>query len=809
MKKSLILFCSVIISLFLISQEVTETYDQYGNTLPGLPGGDYSTQTTEGGNEWQSIGPFGGDVLDIAIDPTNTDLVYLAAGYPYSRSEAEEPWMVMESLLDLSPSGIYCIEANNDGVLYAGGYSTYGKIFESTDQGTSWQQNLLLSGNGVLSITIDPSNQDIIYVTTTTNISGSNNKVIIKSTDAGASWTSIDMVNYFPIGMACNDLAVDPDDSDILVALGDGGFLFTSKAIISTDGGINWQDITSGLPADRPFNDVTIYNGIIYISGGQLFGGNTMGIYKSTDNGSSWDDISIGFPIKVVNDLVVHPDDENIMYAATEGDGVYYSSDAGDNWTYITGGAGDNGSCRKILINPGDYSNIFGGFLSLGVCISDNGGEDYSSSSVGIASLKLNDIEVDPDNVDVILASFEAENSGGCYLFDPDAGDWGLVTSLPATRFSAVSVGIDGRMYAWSNGPTTVAAEGLYRSSDGGDTWENMGPNVGPVFETQIYALELSATDADLLFIGGNNFGANGWASMIYRSTDAGETWENVFMGPDNDGFRYIHIDPSSDDETVYAAYKSEAPGAGFLKSIDGGTNWLPINSGISTNTKWGSCIISDPTDSDILYGGAGGYGGTPGIVYKSEDAGMSWVTTDISQSNNYSKVTDMVISPTDPNILYAATSINGVFITENGFNWVDANEGLLASNITGFSRLFENEDEELGFYASSFSNSAFYQGMSDGTTIGIKKNKISLSGFNILPNPATGMISIELLNNEIHVSGISIYSLNGSELFHKKLSSGELNTSRININELPGGVYQVVLETSQGKVAEKLVIVK
>jgi len=747
-------------------------------------------------------------VLDIAIDPTNTGLVYLAANFPYMRSSDDEPWQLIEGLLSLSPSGVQTIEANNAGVVFAGGQFTNGKIFLSTDQGATWQQELLFVSAGVLNISMDPSNQDIMYVVTTSNFSGSQNKVIIKSIDGGSSWTPLDMTSILPIGYNCNDLAVDPDDSETLVALGDGGFSFPAKAILSLDGGESWQDITSGLPSGKPFNEVTFRDGAIYISGGQLFGGNIMGIYKSGNLGSSWQDVSIGFPVKVVNDILIDPFDANLMYAATEGDGIYYSVDGGVTWNYETGGAGDNGSARKILFNPDDATELYAGFLSLGVCISEDSGNFWTSSVAGIASLKLNDIEIDLNAPEIILASFEAENSGGCYLFDPLQGGWGLVTSLPATRFSSVSIGIDGRMYAWSNGPTTVAAEGVYRSGDGGQTWENMGPDIGPVFETQIFSMVLSESNPDLIFIGGNNFGANGWASMIYRSTDAGENWDNVFMGPDNDGFKYLYIDPVSNDQTVYAAYKTESSGGGFIKSIDGGDNWLPINTGIPSATKWGGAIICDPDNADILYGGAGGYGGTAGMVYRSENGGSSWTAMNMSLSN-FSKVTDLLLSPLNPGVIYASTTLNGVFMTEDGENWSAANEGLAATNITGFSRLFEDEEEKPGFYASSFTNSAFYTELYEPGAIGVNKPALEEEYIRLWPNPAQGSFNLHANSSKINTTGIRIYSSEGNLITSMIHEFGNTGTVNIALHDLPGGIYYVVIDSETGPVTKKLVVLK
>lgn len=806
MKNILLSILSVALCTGLFSQTASPAYDSHGNAGFAPEYAFPPSIVTEKGSSWTPIGPFGGDVFDIAIDPTFTDLVYLAAGYPYMRTNPDEPWMVIDGLLSLSPSGIQCIEANDNGVIYAGGNTTYGKIFTSEDQGASWQQKFTTVNAGVLGISIDPQNQDNIYVTTTSNISGSVNKVIVKSTDGGSTWTGLDMTAYFPVGMGCNDLAVDPEESNILVALGDGGFSYAAKIIISLDGGLTWEDITAGLPPGIPLNEVTIHDGTIYLCGGQLFGGNIMGIYISNDFGQSWQDISLGFPVKVVNDILIDPDDADLMYAATEGDGVYYSANGGLTWNYATGGVGDNGSVRKIIFNPNDPAELYAGFLSLGVGMSDDYGYNWSSSSVGIASLKLNDIEIDPANPQLILASYEAENSGGCYLFDPEVGDWALVNSLPATRFSSVSIGIDSRMYAWSNGPTTVAAEGVYRSSDGGVTWENMGPNIGPVFETQIFAMALSHNDPDLIFIGGNNFGANGWASMIYRSTDAGETWENVYMGPENDGFKYLHIDSTSNDQVVYAAYKTESAGAGFIKSTDGGTNWTTINNGIPASTKWAGAIICSTENPDVLYGGVGGYGGTPGKIYKSEDGGSSW-TASAMNLTNYSKVSDILQSPSNPDVIYASTTLNGVFMTEDGESWNAANVGLTATNVTGFSRPFVNDDEILGFYAATFSNSAFYTEIYEPGTTALPSRSTPADEFIIAANPVGRGMPIRIIGATALIKRVEMYSIDGKLLQQIQVQEARNGTEVSFDAPMTQGLYQLVILTEDNRIAKKVIV--
>ncbi len=805
MKKITISLSFILLVAFAFTQ-ITTGYDVDGNVISSNKNHKIIQQPgyTDAGNEWVSIGPFGGDAVDIAIDPTNTQKMFAGAGKPYKRNSETEPWQIIEGLLSLSPSGIHCFETNADGVIFAGGNYTYGKVFKSEDGGETWTQKSFPVSTGILNIAVDPSNPSIVYISTSSVLGVSQNKVIFKSVDTGNSWTALDMTSILPVGWACVDVTVDPANSETVFALGAESFS-NAKAIVSFDGGSSWSDVSSGLPFGRPFNEVTIANGIVYICGGQLFGSQTMGVYKSENYGSSWTEFSSNFPNKVVNDFIVNPDDANKMYAATEGDGVYYSPNGGLTWLSNTGGVGDNGAARKILFNPDDPTKIYAGFLSLGVCMSDNSGNEWMSSSVGIASLSLNDIEIDPNNPDIILASFEAENSGGCYK-NID-GEWGLVAGLPGTRFSSVSIGIDGTMYAWSNGPTSIAAEGVYKSSDGGDTWENMGPDIGTVFETQIFSMDLSATNANLIFIGGNNFGANGWASMIYRSTDAGENWENVYMGPENDGFKYVYIDPTSNDQVVYAAFKTESNHAGFIKSIDGGDTWTDINNGIPTSTKWAGAIICDPTNPETLYAGVGGYGGTTGTVYKSDNGGSLWTQTNLSLSN-YSKVTDLLISPINNNVIYASTSLDGVYITEDAQNWEAANEGLPASNVTGLSRVFENDQNEMGFYGSTFTNSAFFTELYDPGSIGIKQNTSIENGIHIYPNPSNGDVNIDLSDLNETVVSIQVFNTNGNIVeteFGRVWTKGD-NSINLNLN---AGVYYILINTNTKFYSEKLIIVE
>jgi photosystem II stability/assembly factor-like uncharacterized protein len=804
-KQTLIGLVFLISSMAGHSQQFTPMMDEKGHSLitekfiPEQTG----NQSTFEANPWNPAGPYGGDVVDLTIHPTNTGLAFAAAGYPYMRNGTSTPWVIMENLLALSPSGIHCFEFNSTGTLFAGGNSSFGKVFISTDNGTSWVQSNLPHNGGVLHIATDPGNPDRIFVTMSSNLSASQNKVIIKSEDAGQTWTAFDMTAILPVGWNCLYLAIDPLNSQTLFAIGKESFS-NAKAIASFDGGITWQDKTSGLPSGKPFNSITIANGNVFITGGQLFGGNVMGVYKSDNYGNTWQNISTGFPVKVANDIIIHPSDTNKMYVATEGGGVYYTLNGGLTWNYNTNGVGNNGSARKLHFEPGNPSTILAGFLSLGVCSSMDGGGTWESSTVGIASLSLNDIEVDPADPGIVFTSFEAENSGGCYLFNSVTGDWDLVQSLPATRYSAVDIGIDGALYAWSNGPTTVAGEGVYKSIDGGVTWQNMGPDIGPVFETQIWSIALSQTNPDLIFIGGNNFGANGWASIIYRSIDGGNNWVNVFQGPDNDAFRYVYIVPGTNDQVVLAAFKTESVNAGFLKSTDGGNTWTPASNGLPANLKWAGSVVSHPLNPDMLYGGVGGYGNTGGKVYRSSDAGGLWEPTNLSLGN-FCKITDLVVSSDDPDIIYAATTQSGVYFTSDGMNWTPANNGLPASNVTGFSRLTENTTGEVIFYASTYTNSSYWTLLYEPGTTGLGNVLTNDSFIKIYPNPSKGKVTISFLESPGSPVHIHVFDIKGKlvkEVTLQKTEGTQIEFDMAN----PSGVYFFMIKSGKMNWFEKVI---
>jgi photosystem II stability/assembly factor-like uncharacterized protein len=214
--------------------------------------------------------------------------------------------------------------------------------------------------------------------------------------------------------------------------------------------------------------------------------------------------------------------------------------------------------------------------------------------------------------------------------------------------------------------PDLSTGDGIYKSTDGGRTWQHLGLRDGQ----QIGSIIVDPRDPERLYVAvlGHPYGANEERG-VYRSTDGGKTFEKILYKDENTGAIALAFDPSN-ARTVYAVLWAarqgpwengswQGPGSGLFKSTDGGTTWRQLTKGLPTFEQGlgriGIAIA--PSDPKRMYANvdAPQLGG----VYRSDDAGESWQRTndEVRVWGRGSDFAELKVDPRDPEVVYAANT--------------------------------------------------------------------------------------------------------------------------------------------------------
>ena len=606
-----------------------------------------------GDSAWVSLGPPGGDVFDVAASTLDANIVLAGlapggsfGGTLYRSIDGGNTWSEVPAL---DGTSVFDIEFAPDGTAYLG---TQDSVRKSTDSGLTWVTlNLGIGANDqVFDVAIDPSDPSILWAGIA-DASGSQPVNVMRSTDGGATWT-----NRTPphAPMSGRGIAVDPNDSNTVIAVFGGDF-GGGEAWVTTDDGDSWTDRSAGLPGN-PLNAV-VYDGTrLLVGGGLLFGSQFVGLYESPDLGVTWTPLHDGtWPILVVEDIAVDPTDSARIFVAIDGGGVNRTTDGGATWQVGVGGSQALAG-RSIRFRPGNSQELFLGTSSLAVFRSTNGGDTFVQSSEGISELDLFSIDANSLNPDEIAVAFQGQNNGGV-LSSTDAGTTWLLESAPPTRYSAVGFAPDGTLYAISSGPSSVAQEGLYRREDNG-SWTPLGPDQGSLYESDLNTMRFSLNNADLILLGGSDFGVAGFEGTIWRSTNAGLSWTKVFESATGTIERVTDLEIVEDgtDQNMVAAWNSESGDniGGALRSTDNGASWFDSSAGLPGFFR-GPRLCASPTNPQNLFVSAS-LSFQSGGLFRTTDSGISWASTGWTGNQT---VGDVACHPIDDQMLFV-TQLSG-----------------------------------------------------------------------------------------------------------------------------------------------------
>jgi photosystem II stability/assembly factor-like uncharacterized protein len=233
-------------------------------------------------------------------------------------------------------------------------------------------------------------------------------------------------------------------------------------------------------------------------------------------------------------------------------------------------------------------------------------------------------------------------------------GAVGVAASAP----NVVYVGT-GDPTGWSFTP----GNGVYRSDDSGATWRSVG-----LEETKyITALVVDPHDPDVVLVGAlgaRQFGGGAnTARGIYRSADGGRTWNHVLYLDAYTGVTGMSAD-ASDSRIVYATLArgafglaaaqrdSLAPlGTGIYKTSDGGITWTPVSGqGLPSAARGFAAAVASGTDGRRVYAEAQGAGRDAGGLYRSDDGGASW---ELATRQLLSAGGPIYVDPGNPDVVY------------------------------------------------------------------------------------------------------------------------------------------------------------
>lgn len=246
-------------------------------------------------------------------------------------------------------------------------------------------------------------------------------------------------------------------------------------------------------------------------------------------------------------------------------------------------------------------------------------------------------------------------------------GDIAVSQSNPNVIYAASGEGLQR--------PDLSVGDGVYKSTDGGASWRNMGLRDAQ----QLASIIVDPSDPNRIFVAalGHPYGANPERG-VYRSLDGGETWQRILYKDENTGAIQVAFDPK-DPQTIYAdmwaarqgPWENGAwtgPGSGLFKSTDGGATWRQLTKGLPTFAQGLGRIgigiaASNPK---IIYATVEADRESAGI-YRSEDSGESWrrLTGDGRLWGRGSDFAEVRPHPQDPETVYVANT--GTYVSTDG----------------------------------------------------------------------------------------------------------------------------------------------
>ncbi|HEY3293954.1 MAG TPA: T9SS type A sorting domain-containing protein [bacterium] len=548
----------------------------------------------------------------------------LAAWQQQSRSH---PQPLDEAWTQSGPANLagrmLCIawHPTNTNIIYAG--SASGGLWKTTNAGANWfplTDNLPSLAVGA--VALDPSNPNIVYMGTgegAFNVDAVYGAGIFKSTDGGTTWNVTGMSWTQFQGRAVNKIIVHPTNPQILWAatnIANGGGVFKS-----TDGGANWMLYLAGDARDLIIRSDSV--NVLYAALGYPWGGAGNGIYRSGNGGVSWTLLTSGLPsasqmgritLSHANGQTLYAGISQTVTAGAALLGIYRTTDGGVAWTL-------QATSPDMYGGQGWYNMVCAQSPATPAVVYSGGLNCYKSTDFGVSW---------------------TQKSFGTYA-----------TSHPQYAHS------DQHALAFKpDDPNTVlmaTGGGMFRSTNGGDTWSSVNTGLATY---QFYTTANDQQYSNYIYGGAQDNGS---------LRGSGSMWTSLYGG---DG-GYCNVD-FTNPSTIYV----ETERGSHYKSINGGSSFSAIQTGITGSGAWVTPVVMDPSNPQVLYTATD-------RVYKTTNGGINWAAISPALSNNV--ISTIGVAPSNPAVMYAGCENGGMIYrtTNGGSTWTGASDGLPLAFVT------------------------------------------------------------------------------------------------------------------------------
>jgi len=598
-------------------------------------------KSTDGGNTWHELEiPQDDEVHNIAVDPQNSNIVYIATtNVLYKSTDGAKTWKKLTT---------FGVDRDSEGY----------------------------DGRSVSSITISPADSSIIYVGTT-------HGNMYKSTTSGESW--IDISGKFKVISPISSISFNPKNTqEIFISTGlwywgtftnrpqTGEGLFTSS-----DGGEHFVKLQNEFGSDL-VSDVEVIGNTVYavVHHAPESVEEWYGFFRSKNSGKSWQKLldsrdKSKTDIQMLTHVTANPNNENqiIVSSASVLDvspAFFVSLDGGDSWEIVGKESTEYIQythelkfVNDSLVYAVDYYKPF--------VKSEDGGLTWKWSSNGIRRSTIYSLQVHPLNRNVVLAG---TIDGALHLTHDGGNKWDRIYEGPEGNYIA-AIEFNPKdskvLYFGVSGLSDVGTgryygapwedTGLYISTDAGKTWvKSTGlPHPDqPNTQLEIYSILIHPDDPNIMLVGTSSEG-------VYITGDGGKTWQESNQGiPENHFYWNMEFDDPSENRAERECKESYKTG-----QVRTGCFYYATRTSMS--------LFVNPHDhNEIWYTTLNG-------MFISKDLGKSWQWLSDDLKNIHTHY--MAFDPSDPNTIYVGTHQGA--IDERG-RFIDSSRGLLISRDAG-----------------------------------------------------------------------------------------------------------------------------